>query len=97
VNGDLPMLGSQRDEDQTARDQRTEMLKEFARLERKNDLIYLNKVVFQSPSSTLLYFSRAETIFPEDKQITFTTKLGPIEVKAKFILKEMFYQGKLAL
>src|SRR5262249_41448856 len=97
VTGDLPMLGSHRDEEEKEREQRAEMLKEFSKLERKNDPIYLNKVNFQSPSSTLFYFSRAETIFPDDKQVTFTTKLGPIEVKARFTLREMMYQGKLAL
>jgi hypothetical protein len=97
VTGDLPLLGMHVDEDDTQRQQRSEMLKEYSRLERKNDPIYLDKVVFQSASETLFYFSRQDPIFPEDKQVTFTTKLGPIEVKAKFILKEMRFQGKLEL
>jgi hypothetical protein len=97
VTGNLPMLGTHKDEEATEADQRMEMLKQFTRLERKNDPIYLDRVAFPDASSTMFYFSRQETIFPEDKQVAFTTKLGPIEVKAKFTLKEMFYQGKLAL
>ena len=47
--------------------------------------------------SFLFYFQRGDPIRPDDKQVTFVTKLGPLEVRAKFILKEMLYQGKLAL
>jgi hypothetical protein len=97
VVGDLPMLGTHNDETENDREQRVEMLKQYTRLERKNDPIYLSKVVFQSATETRFYFERTEPIFPDDKQVTFVTKLGPLEVKAKFILKEMMYQGKLEL
>jgi hypothetical protein len=95
--GDLPMLGTHNDETSTEREQRAEGLKEYTRIERKNDPIYLSKVIFQNATETLFYFPRLEPIFPDDKQVTFTTKLGPLEVKAKFALKEMVYQGKLEL
>ena len=95
--GDLPMLGTHNDETATEREQRAEGLKEYTRLERKNDPIYLSKVVFKNATETLFYFPRLDPIFPDDKQVTFTTKLGPLEVKAKFTLKEMVYQGKLEL
>jgi hypothetical protein len=95
--GDLPMLGTHNDETATEREQRAEGLKEYTKLERKNDPIYLSKVIFQNATETLFYFPRLEPIFPDDKQVTFTTKLGPLEVKAKFTLKEMVYQGKLEL
>jgi hypothetical protein len=36
-------------------------------------------------------------IRPEDKEIIFNTKMGPLQVKAKFVLKEMMFEGKLAL
>ena len=95
--GDLPMLGSHKDEDETQREQRVEMLKEYTRLERKHDPIYLAQMKFASASETLFYFPRLDPIYPDDRQVTFTTKLGPLEVKAKFVLKDMMYQGKLAL
>src|SRR5579864_8962177 len=44
--GDLPMLGSHKDEDETQREQRVEMLKEYTRLERKHDPIYLAQMKF---------------------------------------------------
>jgi hypothetical protein len=34
---------------------------------------------------------------PEDKQATFSTKLGPIDVKCKFTLRDMMYRGNLEL
>jgi hypothetical protein len=95
--GDVPMLGAHRDEDGNQVEQRTEMLKEYTRLDRKHDPIFLGKVVFPSPAETLFYFPRLDPIFPDDRTVTFTTKLGPIEVKARFTLKEMTYQGKLEL
>jgi hypothetical protein len=97
VVGDLPMLGTHPDESASESEQRVENLKEYTRIERKNDPIYLAKVVFRSPTETLFYFDRLDPIFPDDKQVTFVTKLGPIEAKARFILKEMTYQGKLEL
>ena len=45
----------------------------------------------------LFYFSRLDAIKPSNKEITFTTKLGPMEFKAKFTLKDMMYRGKLEL
>jgi hypothetical protein len=95
--GDVPMLGGHKDEDGAQIEQRTEMLKEYTRLDRKHDPIFLAKVVFPSPSETLFYFPRTDTIFADDKTVTFTTKLGPIEVKVKFTLREMTYHGKLEL
>jgi hypothetical protein len=44
---------------------------------------------------TLFYFSRADPI--KDGQATFSTKMGPVEVKCKFTVKEMTYRGKLGL
>ena len=44
---------------------------------------------------TLFYFSRDEPI--KDGQVTFVTKMGPLEVKAKFTVKDMMYHGKVEL
>ena len=43
------------------------------------------------------YFSRLDDISMDDKQVSFSTKLGPMEIKTKFILKDMLYHGKLAV
>jgi hypothetical protein len=97
VTGDLPMLGTHRDEEEAENDQRAEMFKQYTKLDRKGDPVYLATVKFQSADSTWFYFQRTDPIHLDDKQVTFVTKLGPIDVKAKFPLKEMLYQGKLAL
>lgn len=57
------------------------------------------KVDASKPSrGTLLYFRRdAEQFTLDHKEVTFATKLGPLEVKTKFQLKEMMYRGKLAV
>jgi len=33
----------------------------------------------------------------DDREVTFTTKLGAIEVKTKFNLKDMMYRNELSL
>jgi len=50
-------------------------------------------------TKTLLFgFSRELLpLGPEDKEVTFTTELGRMEVKAKFNLKDMMYHKELAL
>lgn len=79
-----------------------ETLKQFTKLEHKGDQILLSRVAVspkneQSLSGTLFYFSRGLALRPEDKQATFSTKLGPIDVKCKFTLRDMMYRGNLEL
>ena len=109
--GDLPMVGGRRrrsgdtsdDDDNTAQsEQRMEMYKQYTRLERKDGAVQLEKVedgsrVGSKGPGTYFYFSRLDDISMDDKQVSFTTKLGPMEIKAKFILKDMLYHGKLAV
>lgn len=46
----------------------------------------------------LFFFPRGENpIALEDKELTFSTVFGPMEVKAAFPLKDMVYRGKLEL
>jgi hypothetical protein len=46
----------------------------------------------------LFLFSRDDRpIREESKEIVFQTKMGPLELKAKFVLKEMVYRGQLEL
>ena len=94
--GDFPSAG-EANEDLDAREQRREMFQEFTRLERKGDApLYLDRI---EPVATGIrfYFSRLDPIKESNKEITFTTKVGPLEFKARFALKDMFYRGKLEL
>lgn len=91
--GDFPSAGSSGGESEG----RQQMLREFTKLERKGDSpIYLDHVE-PLARGTLFFFSRIEPIRLSNKEITFTTKMGPLEIKAKFPLKEMMYRGKLDL
>ncbi|MBV8847503.1 MAG: hypothetical protein JO307_32230 [Bryobacterales bacterium] len=94
--GDFPSVG-EANEDQEAREQRREMLQEFTKLDRKGDSpIYLDRIE-PVAAGMRFYFSKLEPIKPANKEITFTTKIGPLEMKAKFPLKDMVYRGKLEL
>jgi hypothetical protein len=95
--GDFPSTGDS-NEDLAAREQRREMLQEFTRLERKGDApIYLDRIEPIAAGGIRFYFSRIEPIKESNKEITFATKVGPLEFKAKFSLKDMLYRGKLEL
>ncbi len=81
---------------------RLAMLRDNTKLERKDGFIKLEKVEegsrFGSSSpGTAFYFSRLDNITLEDKLISFYSKIGQAEIRAKFTLKEMMYQGKLAV
>ena len=94
--GDFPSTGDA-NEDLAAREQRREMLQEFTRLERKGDrTIYLDRIE-PIAAGLRFYFSRIEPIKESNKEITFSTKVGPLEFKVKFPLKDMFFRGKLEL
>ena len=59
-------------------------------------------LVQQTPSAgsaTLLFGFSTEMLAlkPEDKEVTFSTKLGRLLVKTKFNLKDMMYHGELAI
>ena len=94
---------SNNDGDDNARaKRRLAALQNNTKLERKDGFLKLEKVVegsrFGSSSpGTAFYFSRLDNITVEDKLISFYTKIGRAEVRAKFTLKEMMYQGKLAV
>jgi hypothetical protein len=97
VTGDLPMLGrNANDESQEAYAQRMDMLKQYTKLEKHGDPIYLVRMGFNKDGA-LFYFERNDLIRPGDHEVTFVTKLGPIDVKCKFAVKEMAYRGKLEL
>ena len=106
--GDLSASGRRRsstsdDDDSTMRaDRRLEGLKESARLERKDGPISLEKVeegsrVGSRGPGVYFYFDRKADVSMDDKFVNFSTKLGRMEIKAKFTMKEMSYHGKLAV
>jgi hypothetical protein len=100
--GDIPSVGATPDEDESQRQARFETLKQVTKLEHKGDAILLSRVAVAPKSAlslagTLFYFSRDLALRPKDNQAVFSTKLGPIDVKCKFALKDMMYQGNLEL
>jgi hypothetical protein len=48
-------------------------------------------------STMIFLFPRSAAFTVEDKDVTFETAAGPMQIKAKFKPREMEYQGKLAL
>jgi hypothetical protein len=93
VVGDLAMADP--DADEAQRESRLDMMKQYTKLDKHGGAIPLAKVEPVKKVGTLFYFPRSEPI--KDGQVTFTTKMGPVEVKCKFTVKEMMYRGKLEL
>jgi hypothetical protein len=103
LTGDVPDPGrSIGGEGETLDQRRFESLKQFTRLERKSDAILLSRAAstpngYPSGGGTLFCFERGDSILADDKQVTFVTRAGPYEVRARFTLKDMLYRGKLEL
>jgi hypothetical protein len=93
VVGDLAMADP--DADEAQRESRLDMMKQYTKLDKHGGAIPLANVEPVKKVGTLFYFPRSEPI--KDGQVTFTTKMGPVEVKCKFTVKEMMYRGKLEL
>jgi hypothetical protein len=95
--GSIPGVGIPSEEDDPAeRKQKLETLQDSTRIERRDEPLALVRAA-SGLAGTLFYFSRVFAIKPEDKQVTFVTKMGPLEIKCKFSLKEMMYRGNLEL
>jgi hypothetical protein len=103
LTGEIPAVDLPSDDDSASeRQQKLDVIKESTRLERKNDPLELQQVkvaprTHGSPAGTWYYFSRVFPIVPEDKQVIFVTRVGPLEVKCKFTLRDMIYHGSLEL
>jgi hypothetical protein len=101
VVGNLPgAVSSSADQPQDSASM--QYLREVTKLEHKGDLIHLSRVELVpennvSPAGTLFYFSRMLALMIEDKEASFTTKIGPLDVKCKFTLRDMLYHGALEL
>ena len=79
-----------------------ERMKPRTKLERKGkDPIYPHKVErredAEDPAIVCYFSGDSQPIEATDKDVTFTSQLGPFEIRAKFSLKEMVYQGNLEL
>lgn len=77
-------------------------LKDNTKLQHKGDEIHLARVedapaTALSAAGTYFYFSRMLALMPEDKEATFVTKIGPLDLKCKFSLRDMLYHGNLEL
>jgi hypothetical protein len=86
---------------QDAAERRREMferLKESTQLQRKGkDPIYPSRLG-QAQGGMLFAFARDfQPIKIEDKEVTFLSRMGPMELKVKFALKDMVYNGQLTL
>jgi hypothetical protein len=101
VVGDLPMLGPDSDDEtEDEYSHRLDNLKQFTKLEKKGDPIYLSNIRYKGKNGSqgaLFYFVRNDLITLSDHTVTFVTKLGPIDVKVKFATHDMLYRGKLEL
>jgi hypothetical protein len=94
--------GNSDDDDNDRNERRLEMLKEDTRLERKDGRVKLERVeegsrVGSRGPGIYFYFSRLDDISMDDKVVNFSAKVDRMEIKARFTLKDMRYQGKLAL
>lgn len=82
------------------RNQMQDRLKTATLLKRKGkDPIYparIERLQTADGPMTVFLFPR-EPISMEDKEVQFESAMGPMEVRTRFVLKEMAYQGKLEL
>ncbi len=81
-----------------------ERIKELTYLEPKGKSPAQPSVVRKGPVATSgmpsILFGFPREVMPiseDDREVVFTTQLGPIDIKAKFTLKDMMYHKELAL
>ena len=96
----LPMMGRRNPENPGPSKALLTRLKDATELQRKGkDPIGASDVVMAEDGMRVVYvFLRgSQPIEAADKEVVFSTKIGPIAIKTKFTLKDMVYDGKLAL
>ncbi len=94
--------GEQKADPEQMRKRMMERMKESTTLVKKGkDPIKPERIETNSQGEASIYlffFPRGDApIALDDKELTFTTAFGPMEVKAVFPLKDMIYRGKLEL
>ena len=89
--------GDSRDTDRDHDADRLDQLKSATYLNRKDmPSLFPEKVERDKDGSTILFtFPRTTPISLDDKEVEFVTRYGRMEIKHKFKLKEMVYQGRL--
>ena len=88
-----------RDRDKDRDADRLDQLKSATYLTRKDRAsLYPEKVERDKDGVTILFtFPRTTPISLDDKEVEFVTRYGPLEIKHKFKLKDLVYQGRLEL
>ena len=94
--------GRRSDDDRSREDRDADLLdrlKSATYLSRKDKAsIFPEKVARAQDGTTILFtFARSAPISLDDKEVEFVTRFGPAEIKHKFKLKDMVYQGRLEL
>src|ERR1700680_3894606 len=81
--------------------QTKENIKDHTTLRAKGkDPITPEKVDVQNSSAgstVLCFFPKAPPLTADDKEVTFTSRMGPMQIKVKFELKDMLYKNQLAV
>jgi hypothetical protein len=85
--------------DRERRQQMQERMKQNTSLQPKGRIAISPARVENAGDGTMLFYFTKEAVplSLDDKEVAFATHLGPLEVKAKFVLKEMKYRGQLAV
>src|SRR5579872_741043 len=75
-----------------------DQMKSTTRLNPKDQAsIYPEKIERQPDGTVLITFPRSTPISLDEKEVEFVTHVGSVEIRHKFKLKDMMYQGKLEL
>ena len=97
-DGDVGTTGDRPSHDPA---QMAERLKANSELNRKgHDPIHPDNVTWDESNGSrvmMLFFPKTDAITLADKDVEIQIAMGPMEIKKKFTLKDMVYQGKLEL
>lgn len=96
----LPVMGRRNPEGGGPNKAMLNRLKEGTQLQRKGkDPMAPDDVLASEDGMRVVFMFKkgSQPIEAGDKEVVFVTKLGAAALKAKFTLKDMMYQGKLAL
>ena len=97
--GGAPPASRERPANESAEEQ-MERLKSVTTLSWKgHDKVRPSSVVLPKDrlGATSFHFPKTHPIEPDDRDVEFSTRLGPLEIQRRFRLKEMLFEGALAL
>jgi hypothetical protein len=67
-------------------------------LRKGKDPLYPQDVQVNTSTNVVVFlFPKTDAISDDDKEVEFVTSMGPVQVKQKFTLKDMHFNGKLEL